>query len=358
MSFFSYKNLKKIIFKFSPETAHAISGLGLRIITYCPLLLRYISKKYFVSNKMLKQEIFKRTFQNPVGLGAGFDKNAQYISAMPTLGFGFTEVGTVTPLAQKGNDKPRLFRLIEDNSIQNAMGFNNKGSRYMLQQLKKLYFFDYPLGINIGKNKATAQNEALDDYEILFKAFKDYGDYIVINISSPNTPGLRDLQNENFIKAIFKLAKDIRTQPVLLKIAPDMEAKDAIDLCKTAVDAGAAGIIATNTTIDYTLTDSPYKQDFGGISGALLSEKSYQLFKAIAKELYGKTLLISVGGIGSAEDAYRRIKAGASLVQVYSMLIFKGPILIKEINEGIIKLLKKDGYTHISEAIGADWRIE
>ena len=356
MSLFSYQNLKKILFKLDPETAHTLAGFGLRTVSHCPTLLRYLKDEYFISHPMLNQKLFGRTFQNPVGLGAGFDKNGQYITAMPTMGFGFTEIGTVTPKPQDGNAKPRLFRLIEDNSIQNAMGFNNKGSHYMLQQLKKLYFFDYPVGINIGKNKVTPEKEALNDYETLFKAFKNYGDYIVINISSPNTPGLRDLQNENFIKAIFDMAKSITDQPVFLKIAPDMEAEDAITLCNTAVDAGAAGIIATNTTIDYSLTDSPRKKDFGGISGALLTEKSYQLFKAIGKELYGKTLLISVGGIDSAEEAYRRIKAGASLVQVYSMLVYKGPALIKEINKGLIALLKKDGYTHISEAIGADWR--
>ncbi len=354
MSLFSYQNLKKILFKLDPETAHSIAGLGLRAVSHCPILQRYIKDQNFVTHPMLQQKIFGRTFQNPVGLGAGFDKNGQYITAMPTMGFGFTEIGTVTPMPQDGNPKPRLFRLIEDQSIQNAMGFNNKGSDYMLQRLEKLYFFDYPLGINIGKNKVTPEDEALKDYEILFKSFKEYGDYIVINISSPNTPGLRDLQNENFIKAIFEMAKEITTQPVLLKIAPDMEAEDAIALCKTAVEAGAAGIIATNTTIDYSLTS--HAKDFGGISGALLTEKSYQLFKAVAKELYGKTLLISVGGIDSAEEAYKRIRAGASLVQVYSMLVYRGPALIKEINEGLITLLKNDGYNHISEAIGADWK--
>jgi len=354
LSLFSYQNLKKILFKLDPETAHSVAGLGLRSIAHCPTLLHFVKEQNFITHPMLQQNIFGRTFQNPVGLGAGFDKNGQYITAMPTMGFGFTEIGTVTPRPQGGNAKPRLFRLIEENSIQNAMGFNNKGSHYMLQRLKKLYFFDYPIGINIGKNKVTPEEEALKDYETLFKAFKNYGDYIVINISSPNTPGLRDLQNENFIKAIFDMAKEITTQPVLLKIAPDMEPEDAIALCKSAVKAGAAGIIATNTTIDYSLTS--HAKDFGGISGALLTQKSYQLFKAIAKELYGKTLLISVGGIDSAEEAYRRIKAGASLVQVYSMLIYKGPSLIKEINEGILKLLKKDGYTHISEAIGADYK--
>lgn len=354
MSLFSYQNLKKILFKLEPETAHAVAGMGLRAMAHCPTLLRFVTKQNFVTHPMLQQKIFGRTFQNPVGLGAGFDKNGQYITSMPTMGLGFTEIGTVTPKPQDGNPKPRLFRLIEDNSIQNAMGFNNKGSHYMLQRLKKLYFFDYPMGINIGKNKLTSEEDALNDYETLFKAFKSYGDYIVINISSPNTPGLRDLQNESFINAIFAMAKKITTQPVLLKIAPDMEPEDAIALCKTAVEAGAAGIIATNTTIDYSLTTQA--KDFGGISGALLTEKSYQLFKAIGKELYGKTLLISVGGIDSAQEAYRRIRAGASLVQVYSMLVYKGPALTKEINEGLIKLLQKDGYKHISEAIGADWK--
>jgi len=354
VSLFSYQNLKKILFKLEPETAHTIAGLGLRTASYFPVILRTMKDLNFVTEPIIQQKFFGRTFQNPVGLGAGFDKDGQYISAMPTLGFGFTEIGTVTPKPQDGNAKPRLFRLIEDSSIQNAMGFNNKGKDFMLQQLGKLYFFDYPLGINIGKNKLTSEEDALNDYETLFRAFKDYGDYIVINISSPNTPGLRDLQNEEFINAIFALAKEITSQPVLLKIAPDMTPEDAITLCKTAVDAGAAGIIATNTTIDYSLTE--HAKDFGGISGALLTEKSYQLFRAIGKELYGKTLLISVGGIDSAEEAYRRIKAGASLVQVYSMLIYKGPALIKEINEGLVKLLQKDGYQHISEAIGADWK--
>ncbi|SFV53377.1 Dihydroorotate dehydrogenase [hydrothermal vent metagenome] len=224
----------------------------------------------------------------------------------------------------------------------------------MVKRLNRLYFLDYPIGINIGKNKLTAEEDALKDYETLLHTFKEYGDYIVINISSPNTPGLRDLQNEKFITELFTMAKTVTNQPILLKIAPDMEAEDAIELCKTAVNAGASGIIATNTTIDYSLTKNA--KDFGGISGALLREKSYELFKAIGKELYGKTTLISVGGIETAEDAYRRIKAGASLVQVYSMLIYNGPKMIKEINEGLIRLLKEDGYKNISEAIGSDYK--
>ena len=354
MSFFSYQTIKKVLFTLDPETAHTLASLGLRSVAYAPSLLRLLKNHYFVQNSTLSQNLFGTTFSNPVGLAAGFDKNGEYITSTPTLGFGYTEIGTITPKPQAGNPKPRLFRLKEDRSIQNAMGFNNKGAEYMLKRLNKLYFLDYPIGINIGKNKLTPEDEAIKDYEILLNMFKDYGDYIIINISSPNTPGLRDLQNEAFITELFTVAKTITNQPILLKIAPDMEADDAITLCKTAIKAGASGIIATNTTIDYSLTK--YAKDFGGISGALVREKSFKLFQAIGRELYGKTTLISVGGIEDAEDAYRRIKAGASLIQVYSMLIYNGPKMIKEINEGLTKLIEADGYSNITEAIGADYR--
>jgi dihydroorotate dehydrogenase len=354
MSFFSYETAKKVLFQFNPETAHFIGGMALKALPYAPIILKAMKNHYFVEDPSLTQNLFGRKFANPVGLAAGFDKNGEYITAMPTLGFGYTEIGTVTPKPQIGNAKPRLFRLKEERSIQNAMGFNNRGAEFMVKRLNKLYFLDYPIGINIGKNKLTSEEDALKDYETLLHTFKNYGDYIIINISSPNTPGLRDLQNEKFITDLFTMAKTITDQAIFLKIAPDMEAQDAIDLCTTAVNAGAAGIIATNTTIDYSLTKNA--KDFGGISGALVREKSYELFKAIGKELYGKTILISVGGIETAEDAYRRIKAGATLIQVYSMLIYNGPKMIKEINEGIIRLLKEDGYSHISEAIGANWR--
>ena len=352
MSLWSYESAKKLFFKLEPETAHLIAGVGLKAIAACPPLFNYMTKRNFVDNDTLKQELFGTTFHNPIGLAAGFDKDGDYIKAMPALGFGFTEIGTVTPKPQAGNPKPRLFRLIEDNSIQNAMGFNNKGSYYMLQKLKKVKFFNFPIGINIGKNKVTPEKEALGDYEHLFRAFKDYGTYIVINISSPNTPGLRDLQNEQFIKEVFRIGKSITNRPILLKIAPDMSAEDAINLANFAIEAGADGIIATNTTIDYSLT--PHAKDFGGISGALLREKSFEIFEALAKELYGKTTLISVGGIDSAQEAYRRIKAGASLVQIYTSLIYKGPSLVGEINRQLIHLIKKDGYNSITEAIGAD----
>ncbi len=352
MSLLSYENIKKVMFKLEPEIAHKVAGCGLKFIGACPPLFRYMVNRNFVDKDILRQRIFGTTFYNPVGLAAGFDKNGDYIKSMAALGFGFGEVGTVTPKPQPGNPKPRLFRLVEDKSLQNAMGFNNKGSYYMLQNLKKLKFFCYPIGINIGKNKATTDIEALNDYEKLFRAFKDYGTYIVVNISSPNTPGLRDLQNEKFIKRVFKLGKSITKKPILLKIAPDMEVDDAVNLSKVAVREGASGIIATNTTTDYSLT--PRAKDFGGLSGDVLKDKSFEIFDAIANELFGKTVLISVGGISDANEAYRRIKAGASLIQIYTSLIYEGPSLVGKINRDLIKLIKKDGYSSIYEAIGAN----
>jgi dihydroorotate dehydrogenase len=350
----SYETIKKIMFNFEPETAHTIAEAGLRTLPYCRIINNYMVEENFTNNPMLTQELFGTTFYNPIGLGAGFDKNATMIKAMPAMGFGYTEIGTMTPKPQAGNAKPRLFRFPEQESIQNAMGFNNKGALEVVRNLTKVYPYTLPIGASIGKNKLTPENMALEDYETLVRGFKDICDYMVVNISSPNTPNLRDLQNEEFIKAVFGMAKSITNKPILLKIAPDMEAQTAITLCKTAIEHGADGIVATNTTQDYSLLPNP--KDFGGISGKVMSDKSYELFKAIGKELHDKTTLISVGGISDAADAYRRIKAGASLIQILSGFIFKGPSMCKNINEGIIELLKADGYNHISEAIGADFK--
>lgn len=351
---FNYETIKKIMFNFEPETAHTIAEAGLKTLPYCRMINNYMVEQNFVNNPMLSQDIFGVTFNNPIGLGAGFDKNATMIKAMPAMGFGYTEIGTMTPKPQAGNPKPRLFRFPQEEAIQNAMGFNNEGALEVTRNLTKVYPYRLPIGASIGKNKLTPENMALEDYEILVRGFKDICDYMVVNISSPNTPNLRDLQNEEFIKAVFTMAKSITKKPILLKIAPDMEAETAITLCQTAIDSAADGIVATNTTQDYSLVSNP--KDFGGISGKVMSDKSYELFKAIGEKLHDKTILISVGGISDAADAYRRIKAGASLIQILSGFIFKGPSMCKDINEGLIELLKADGYTHISQAIGADFK--
>jgi dihydroorotate dehydrogenase len=347
----SYEQIKKLLFKLQPESAHHLAEFLLRIDRFLPGVFDHIASKNLVTSSVLQQELFGCTFPNPVGLAAGFDKNATMIRGIYALGFGFSEIGTVTPRPQAGNPKPRMFRHIKEETIQNAMGFNNDGLAAVRDRLEKHYPFNTPIGINIGKNKTTSEADAIKDYVQLIKALHTLGDYIVINISSPNTPGLRDLQNESFISELFKQSKEITEKPILLKIAPDMSCEQAVDLTSLAVEKGADGIIATNTTVDYSLVENP--KDIGGLSGAVLKEKSFEIFDAVAKELYGKTVLISVGGIDSADEAYRRIKAGASLVQVFTALIFKGPTLIREINEGLSNLLSMDGYSNITEAIGS-----
>ncbi|MBL0707858.1 MAG: quinone-dependent dihydroorotate dehydrogenase [Sulfurimonas sp.] len=348
----NYETIKPWLFKLEPENAHHLAECVLRLTNLCEPPFKAFLKSHFVDNKVLTQELFGRTFSNPIGLGAGFDKNATMIKGIRTLGFGFTEIGTVTPKPQKGNPKPRMFRHIEEKSIQNAMGFNNQGATKVVNMLKQRFPYATPIGVNIGKNKLTLDSEAIDDYISLIKTFDGWGDYFVINISSPNTPGLRDLQNEEFVSKLFTEAKKLTQMPILLKIAPDMEVEDAVALTKMAVEKGADGIIATNTSIDYSLVKEP--KDIGGISGAVLKEKSFKIFEAIAKELYGKTILISVGGIDSAQEAYRRIKAGASLVQILSGLVFYGPDMIMDINHELTRLIKADGYKNITQAIGAD----
>ena len=348
----NYNTIKPLLFKLQPETAHHLAEYVLRLPNICQIPFNWFLKSHFITDDVLTQKLFGRTFLNPIGLGAGFDKNATMIRGIQLLGFGFTEIGTVTPRPQAGNPKPRMFRHIQEESIQNAMGFNNDGAYKVSKRVKKRFPFSTPIGINIGKNKMTSESEAINDYTHLIKAFNGLGDYYVINISSPNTPGLRDLQNEQFITELFKEAKQLTNKPILLKIAPDMTPEDAVTLAKMAVEKGADGIIATNTTIDYSLVKNP--KDIGGLSGAVLKEKSFEIFEALAKELFGKTVLISVGGIDSAEEAYKRIKAGASLVQIYSGLIFHGPDMIMNINKELIDLIEADGYTNITQAIGHD----
>ncbi len=349
-----YSAIKPYLFKMQPESAHHLAEYFLRGANILPSAYNPWITNHFIQHPSLSQELFGRTFLNPVGLGAGFDKNATMIRGMQAMGFGFTEIGTVTPKPQAGNPKPRMFRHIEQESLQNAMGFNNEGMKKAQRRLQARFPFTTPIGANIGKNKTTDEKDAIKDYTTLIKTFKDLCDYLVINISSPNTPGLRDLQNEAFINELFGEAKKLTDKPILLKIAPDMEPEQAVALSEMAVKAGAAGIIATNTTIDYSLVPEP--KDIGGLSGAVLKEKSFKIFEAVAKALYGKAVLISVGGIDSAEEAYKRIKAGASLVQIYSALVFHGPTLIRDINLGLIELLQADGYSNITEAIGADRR--
>ena len=348
----NYDTLKKIFFRFDPETAHKIAEFGLRALYATPGGLEVLAKFGVYKDEILTQNIWNLSFDNPVGIAGGFDKNATMIAPLAALGFGHIDFGTFTPRPQSGNEKPRLFRLVSEQSIQNAMGFNNEGADVIEHRVRKIYPFKIPIAANIGKNKATSNEDALSDYEALGRKFNGLCDFFIINVSSPNTPNLRALQENSFISELIGAMKKITNRPLVLKLAPDMSADQAIALCECAVQSGASGIIINNTSVDYSL--SPNARDFGGLSGRLITEKSRELFAQVARELFGRTILISCGGIDSAQEAYERIKSGASLVQIFTAFIFKGPFVAKSINEGLAELLRADGFKNISEAVGTN----
>ncbi len=348
----NYDTLKKIFFRFDPETAHKIAEFGLCALYATPGGLEALAKFGVYKDEILTQNIWDLSFDNPVGIAGGFDKNATMIAPLAALGFGHIDFGTFTPRPQSGNEKPRLFRLVSEQSIQNAMGFNNEGADVIERRVRKIYPFVIPIAANIGKNKATPNEDALSDYEALGRKFNGLCDFFIINVSSPNTPNLRALQENSFISELIGAMKKITNRPLVLKLAPDMSAAQAIALCECAVQSGASGIIINNTSVDYSL--SPNARDFGGLSGRLITEKSRKLFAQVARELFGRTILISCGGIDSAQEAYERIKSGASLVQIFTAFIFKGPFVAKSINEGLAKLLRADGFNNINEAVGVN----
>lgn len=350
-----YENLKKLLFKCDPEKVHNFAEMALNCAQKTPFALEFLAKNYAFVDRSLSQKIWDLEFFSPLGLAAGFDKNGTMIRALTALGFGFVEAGTVTPVAQSGNPKPRIWRHIDKSSLQNAMGFNNNGVEALVKRVEKLKPFVAPIGINVGKNKLTSTENALNDYKICVEKSHNVADYLVFNLSSPNTPALRDLQSESFVKELFVMAKKITKKPALLKIAPDLDPANAVEISRSAISNGADGIIATNTTNDYTLI-SGSETNGGGLSGEVLRLKSRELFGTLAKEFFGKTVLISAGGIMDSDEAYRRIKLGASLVQGYTGFIYAGPEYAKGVLAGVVKLMKQDGFSHISEAIGADLR--
>jgi dihydroorotate dehydrogenase len=317
-----------------------------------PLLCRSVGHRLTVADRRLRQEIWGLEFGNPVGLAAGFDKNGSISTAVAALGFGFVEVGTVTPRPQPGNPRPRIFRFPDQETLQNALGFNNRGMVAMKTELARQRPAGVPLGINIGKNKATPVERAEGDYLELFAELSDCCDYFVVNVSSPNTPGLRALQEVDSVQTLVRKGRELTPRPILVKLAPDLEDRKAIDLSRAAVNAGAAGIVLTNTTTDYGLI--PGADRVGGLSGRVLKKRSFELLERVAAELFGQCLLVSVGGVDSAEEAYRRLRAGASLLQIYTALVFQGPALVRDINRNLCTLMARDGVESLDEVIGAD----
>lgn len=300
---------------------------------------------------VLATEVAGLRFPNPVGLAAGFDKDAEVPAQMLGFGFGFVEVGTLTPLPQAGNPKPRLFRLAEDGAVINRMGFNNGGQAAALERLSKLRHRPGPVGVNIGANKDAVDRVA--DYAAGARAMTDVADYLTMNISSPNTPGLRALQSEAALKELLAGVLPC-AKPVFLKVAPDLESGEIDAIARVAIDSGLSAIIVANTTTTRPPLRSRFAGERGGLSGAPLRELAHKQLRAFRLATGGAIPLIAAGGIADADEAYRRIRVGASLVQLYSALVYEGPGLARRIARGLAQRLRRDGFTNVADAVGVE----
>ncbi|MFN7114265.1 MAG: quinone-dependent dihydroorotate dehydrogenase [Alphaproteobacteria bacterium] len=357
-----YPVLKPFLIAMEPEVAHR---------TAMRMLKSGLAPRYCHDDPALRCEVFGHVFANPLGLAAGFDKDAEVIAPMLRMGFGFVEAGTVTPLAQDGNPAPRLFRDIKNKSIINRLGFPGRGLEYFTAQVSDFRVTQAAgtaavargmLGINIGINKETAS--AFEDYSRCLSALAPMADYIVVNVSSPNTPGLRDLQSENMLDALLAglmaVLNSLDIPPVarpalLLKVAPDLTLDQRAAVAQLALRHHIGGLVVSNTTVARPDALAPHlREEAGGLSGALLKDSACAVLGDFYRLTGGRLPLIGVGGISSAEDAWQRIRAGASLVQVYTGLIYEGPALVPNILRGLTARLRAAGMTHISEAVGAD----
>lgn len=331
--------IRPILFCFDPEKVHYFTFSLIRIVSKIPGFPSLFRFLYQVNDKRLETEVFGLKFKNPVGLAAGFDKDATLYNELSNFGFGSIEIGTLTPKAQPGNDKKRLFRLKEDSAIINRMGFNNGGVLDAVERLKKNK--GVLIGGNIGKNKVTLNEDATSDYEICFDALFDYVDYFVVNVSSPNTPNLRALQEKEPLTQLLQtlqnknLAKP-KQKPVLLKIAPDLTDEQLLDIIDIVKETKIAGVIATNTTISRKALKSCSQTETGGLSGKPLTSRSTEVIRFLSEKSNKAFPIIGVGGIHSAEDALEKLEAGASLLQLYTGFIYEGPALVKEINKAIL----------------------
>ncbi|MBK0402131.1 quinone-dependent dihydroorotate dehydrogenase [Adhaeribacter sp. BT258] len=340
-----YKELlRPLLFQIDPEKVHNYSYTALRTAFRLPFSAKIAENLYCINNPKLEREVFGLKFPNPVGLAAGFDKNALLVDEFSHLGFGFIEIGTVTPRPQPGNDKPRLFRLPVDQAIINRMGFNNQGAETAAHRLKYRKS-NIIIGGNIGKNKDTPNEHALRDYEKCFDALYDVVDYFVVNVSSPNTPGLRELQDKEPLMELLAAVQrknnaKAKPKPLLLKIAPDLTDSQLDDIVEIARETKLAGIIATNTTISRENLETHLSDiqeiGAGGLSGKPLKERATEVIKYLRSKLSENVRIIGVGGIITADDAIEKLNAGADLIQLYTGFVYEGPALVKAINEKIL----------------------
>jgi dihydroorotate dehydrogenase len=346
-----YDAAKPLLFGLDPETTHRSVKWLLRTVQDTRLE-GVLADHYTVVDSRLRVDAFGETFLNPVGVAAGFDKNAETPSALSALGFGHVEVGGVTADPQAGNPRPRLFRLPEDRALVNRMGFNNDGADVVGERLAAADC-RVPVGVNIGKSKAAPNDEAEDDYRYTFERVRAGGDYFVVNVSSPNTPGLRELQQRDRLESILGTLQDAGAAPLLVKLSPDLTEEATAEAVEVVDDLGLDGIIATNTS-----TDRPdglrgeAADEAGGLSGDPLEDRATSTVRFVAERT--DVPVVGVGGVSDADGAYEKIRNGACLVQLYTGLVYEGPGVARRINEGLLDLLERDGFDSVAEAVGAD----
>jgi len=338
-----YPLVRPLAFALDAEKAHRLTINGLK-------LMPKLDPARFPDS--LKSTVAGVEFPSPIGLAAGFDKDAEVPEQMLGLGFGFVEVGTITPRAQKGNPKPRLFRLVEDRAVINRMGFNNRGQAAALERLRRTTHLHGVIGVNVGANKDSANR--ISDYALGVRRMAPVARYLTVNISSPNTPGLRGLQEEGELRELLAAVDEVRTEkPIFLKVAPDLNDGDHERIVRAALDHHVDALIVSNTTVSRPHLNSRHSKEDGGLSGEPLKSLASEALRAFRNASGGEIPLIAVGGIGNADDAWERVAAGACLVQLYSAMVFEGPDIGRLIAEGLAHRLKREGYSSISEAVGS-----
>ena len=347
-----YSVAKPLLFRLPPETAHNLIHTAMPAAQGTAVETA-VGQRYGLEDERLRVDALGQTFPTPVGVAAGFDKNAEVPSMLAALGFGHVEVGGVTAEKQPGNPRPRMFRLPEDRALINRMGFNNHGADEIGARLDRHDLPDVPIGINIGKSKSTPLEEAADDYAYTYERVAESGDYFVVNVSSPNTPGLRELQNREHLESILGRLVDLGASPLLVKLSPDLPEPAIEDALGVVDDLDLDGVIAVNTTTERPDgLRSANRAEEGGLSGAPIEDRATDTVEFVARRT--DVPVIGVGGVSSAEGAYRKIRAGASVVQLYTALVYEGPGLAREINEGLLELLDRDGFDSVEDAVGAD----
>jgi dihydroorotate dehydrogenase len=361
-----YKNLiRPVLFLGDPEKTHEQT---LRLLSRIEPFEAVFQRLFCIQDSRLQVRVGSLTFPNPVGLAGGFDKNAVAVKTIAAFGFGFMEIGAVTALAQPGNPKPRLYRLPRDEALINRLGFNNEGATAIAERLRTLRGnrvpLKIPLGINIGRSKIVKTADAVADFVSAFDKLYPFGDFFTVNVSSPNTPQLRDLQEKDLLQGLLQAIQEKNDElsarsgqtrkPILVKIAPDMEFSQADDIIGVALAEKINGIIATNATAFLRETLASGSKEPGGLSGKPLRALATSFVRHLYRAVGDKLPIIGVGGIFSATDAYEKIKAGASAVQIYTGFIYEGPVAVKRINQGLIRLVERDGFKSITEAVGTD----